>query len=315
MPWDERLGRRIKLKDLQTLMAVIDAGGIGKAAHRLNYSQPAISKAIASLERTLGRRLLERGRRGIELTPYGDALRNCGTAMFDDLRKGIADIDFLADPTAGEIRIGCTEPVSAGIVPATINRVAKRYPRIVFNVVSDNPAAIYRELKSRNIDLAIAQMTAHLEEDHMHGEILYHESVAVVAGANHPNARKRHITLAELADEPWALPLPRSFVHGVVRDAFRQSRLPFPRTTAIVSSAYLRLVLAANGPFITVVPAVMVKFGIKQLAVKTLRVELPRNRRPVGIVTLKDRPLTAVAQHFIEHVRTVARTGLLEQVR
>jgi LysR family pca operon transcriptional activator len=71
MPWDEKISQRLKLKDLQTFMAVIDAGGIGKAAERLNYSQPAVSKAIASLERTLGKRLFERGRRGIELSPYG----------------------------------------------------------------------------------------------------------------------------------------------------------------------------------------------------------------------------------------------------
>src|SRR6185503_7079176 len=103
MASNDRLARRLKLKDLQTLMAVIEAGGIGKAADRLNYSQPAISKAIASLERTLGRRLFERGRKWIELTPYGDAMIRCGVAVFDDLRKGVEEIDFLADPTAGKV--------------------------------------------------------------------------------------------------------------------------------------------------------------------------------------------------------------------
>src|SRR5215212_5311563 len=116
MPWDEKISRRLKLKDLQTLMAVIEAGGIGKAAGRLNYSQPAISKAIASLERTLGRRLFERGRKGIELTPYGEAMIKCGVAVFDDLRRGIEEIDFLADPTAGKVRIACTDLVAAGVV-------------------------------------------------------------------------------------------------------------------------------------------------------------------------------------------------------
>src|SRR5690242_682124 len=61
MPWNDRIGRRLKLKDLQTLMAVIDAGGVGKAADRLNYSQPAVSKAIASLERALGSGCLSAG--------------------------------------------------------------------------------------------------------------------------------------------------------------------------------------------------------------------------------------------------------------
>src|SRR5262249_51623798 len=136
MPWDDKIERRLKLKDLRTLMAVIDEGGMGKAAGRLNYSQPAISQAIANLERTIGHRLMERGRKGIELTRYGEALLKCGVAVFDDLRKGVAEIDFLADPAAGEVRIACTEPVSAGIVSEVINRLVPRYPRVEFNVLS-----------------------------------------------------------------------------------------------------------------------------------------------------------------------------------
>src|SRR6185436_10977888 len=148
MPWDDRIGRRLKLKDLQTLMAVVDAGGMGRAADRLNYSQPAVSQAIANLERTLGKRLLERGRKGIELTPYGDAVLKCGAAVFDDLRKAVADIDFLSDPTAGEVRIGCTEPVSAGIVSAVVDRLARRHPRIVFQILAREPTTLYRELSA-----------------------------------------------------------------------------------------------------------------------------------------------------------------------
>src|SRR5262245_40248581 len=125
MLWDDKVSRRLKLKDLRTLMAVIEAGGMGRAADRLNYSQPAVSRAIAGLERTLGKRLFERGRKGIELTPFGDAMLECSVAVFDDLRKGVEKIDFLADPTAGEIRIACTV-VTAGIVSAVIHRFVQR---------------------------------------------------------------------------------------------------------------------------------------------------------------------------------------------
>src|SRR5215468_633499 len=97
MPWDDKIRRRLKLKDLRMLMAVIDAGGIAKAADRLNYSQPAVSKAIASLERALGKRLFERSRKGIELTPYGNALLKCGTEVFDSLKRGVEEIESLAD--------------------------------------------------------------------------------------------------------------------------------------------------------------------------------------------------------------------------
>src|SRR5918998_1048058 len=145
MPWDEKIIRRLRLKDLQTLLVVAEAGNIGKAASRLNYSQPAVSKALASLERTVGKRLLERGRRGVELTAYGEALLRCGTEVVNDLRKGIEELDFIADPTSGEVHIGCTEPVSMGIVSAVVDRIAHRYPRIVSHIVSNQPPDLFHD--------------------------------------------------------------------------------------------------------------------------------------------------------------------------
>src|SRR6266853_2125778 len=107
MQLSDRIGRRMKLQDLHVLMTVMQAGSMGKAAQRLNISQPAISRSIAELEHALGVRLLDRHPQGIEPTEYGRALLNCGVAVFDDLRQGVKTIEFLADPEAGEVRIGC----------------------------------------------------------------------------------------------------------------------------------------------------------------------------------------------------------------
>jgi DNA-binding transcriptional LysR family regulator len=73
MPWNDRIKRRIKLRDLDILMAVIEAGSMGKAASRLNISQPAISKAIVELEDALGVQLFDRG----PARRRGDTLRAC----------------------------------------------------------------------------------------------------------------------------------------------------------------------------------------------------------------------------------------------
>jgi len=307
MPRDEKISGRLKLKDLQTLMAVIEAGGMGKAADRLNYSQPAISKAIASLERTLGKRLFERSRKGIELTPYGDAMIKCGVAVFDDLRKGVEEIEFLADPTSGEIRIACSEPVSAGIVSAVINRFVRQYPRITFNVLVRDPMIICRDLDARKVEVVITQASPAIDQERVQQEALYHEPVVVVSGTQHPLARKRRITLVELANEAWALPPSGSFITSLITRAFRANGLAPPRV-ALLGNAYLRLTLTASSRLLTVVPAVMLKVGAKHLAVKALPIELPANRRPVLLVTLKNRALSPVAQLFIEHARSLAKT-------
>src|SRR5579859_1082447 len=116
MPWSDRTKRRLKLRDLDILMAVIESGSMGKAAKRLEVSQPAISKAIVELEDALGVPLVDRSSRGIEPTPYGLALQKRSISIFNDLRHGVQDIDFLRDPTKGEIRLGTTEPVMSAIV-------------------------------------------------------------------------------------------------------------------------------------------------------------------------------------------------------
>jgi len=112
----ELIERRLKLHDLRVLMSVVDEGSMGKAAKRLGTSQPAVSQAIADLEYSLGVRLLDRGLHGIMPTPYGRALIRRSVAAFDELRQGVKDIEFLADPTTGEVRIAT--PIAA--TPLTI---------------------------------------------------------------------------------------------------------------------------------------------------------------------------------------------------
>jgi DNA-binding transcriptional LysR family regulator len=108
MQLSDRIGLRLKLHDLHVLMAVTQAGSMSKAAALLNTTQPAISRSIAELERTVGVRLLDRNAQGVKPTEYGRALLNGGVAVFDDLRQAVKNIEFLADPTAGEVRIGST---------------------------------------------------------------------------------------------------------------------------------------------------------------------------------------------------------------
>src|SRR5205807_4713460 len=106
MQWTERIGRRIKLRDLHILLAVAQAGSMSRAADRLAISHPVVSKTIADLEHALGVRLLDRTSQGAEPTTYGRALLSCGTVVFDKLRRGVQEIAFLSDPTMGELRIG-----------------------------------------------------------------------------------------------------------------------------------------------------------------------------------------------------------------
>jgi DNA-binding transcriptional LysR family regulator len=315
MPLDPRVARRLKLRDLHILLEVVNAGSMGKAADRLHVSQPVVSKAIASLERTLGARLLDRNMRGISLTDYGRAALKCGVAVFDDLKKGIEEIEFIADPTVGVVRVGCAEPEFASVVSAIINRLSPRYPRIVFQLIRVDQAAPFRDLETRDVDFVIAEpVFREDQEDHMAAEILYADSAVVAVGSQSPWARRRRVDLVELVDEPWLLSAPGSYISSIVVDAFRARGLSPPQPV-VVASSHMRTALLANGRFVTALASAMLQIGWLRGSIKALPVTLPGQYRDVAIVTLKGRSLSPVAQLFIECAREVAKPLVLGQKR
>src|SRR6187397_1850564 len=128
--WHSRIGRRVRLRDLHILFAVIQHGSTVKAGGHLGMSQSAVSQAIAAPEYALQVPLLDRRPRGVKPTMYGIALMRRGQAAFDELRSGVKDIEFLRDPEAGEVRIASSEAIAAGVLPAVIKRFSRRYPRV-----------------------------------------------------------------------------------------------------------------------------------------------------------------------------------------
>jgi DNA-binding transcriptional LysR family regulator len=148
------------------LLVVIQTGSMGKAAAALNISQPAVSKSIAYLEHTLGVRLLDRRRQGVEPTPYGHALIKRGVAMFDELHQGVQDIASLNDPTVGEIRMGGSEHTISAIYSPVIHKFSKQYPRMSFHIIVGDLKTLSRELDARRIDLLVSRMYSPPSEEH-----------------------------------------------------------------------------------------------------------------------------------------------------
>src|ERR1041384_3640788 len=120
----------LRLRDLQLLSTVAARKSISKAALDLHMSQAAVSEALAKLEELLGVRLLDRSSRGVEPTIYAAILLKRGLVAFDELRQGIRDMQYLADPSIGEVRVGCPETFAAGFLPAVIDRLSRQTPGI-----------------------------------------------------------------------------------------------------------------------------------------------------------------------------------------
>jgi len=114
LKWTDRIGRRVKLRDLHIVLAVAEAGSMTRAAEELAGSYPVVSKTISESERTLGVRLFDRSIAGVQPTHYGRALLKSGVAVFNEMRMGLQQIESIKRPNAGELRIGSSIVTDAG---------------------------------------------------------------------------------------------------------------------------------------------------------------------------------------------------------
>ena len=307
MQLSDRIGRRMKLHDLHVLMAVVQAGSMSKAAALLNTGQSAISRSIAELEHTIGVRLLDRNPQGVEPTAVWSRLARWRSGSVRRPAPSGEEHRVSRRPSAGEVRIGSNPLLAASFVSAVVDRLSRRYPRIVFHLVTAHVETLHRELSERNVDLLIARRFGPIADERLEFEFLFDDSYVVAAGAQNPWVRRRKIALADLANEAWVLPPPESGLGSVVRKAFRASGLDYPRTTVVAEPSEVRISLLATGRFRYDFPGFRIEISARRPEIKVLPVELPIGRVPVGIVTLKNRTLSPVAQLFIDCAREVAK--------
>jgi DNA-binding transcriptional LysR family regulator len=304
---DARIRRRLRLRDLDTLIALAETGSMAKAAAQLAVSQPAVSKAIAEMERTLGHRLLDRTAQGVEPNLYGRALLKWAKAVFDDVQQGVAELDFISDPTGGELRIAATGPIVAGILPVILDRLRGQHPRIVFHVSQVTSLSQQQDaLRERRVDLLLGRTLGQVSED-LSEEILCHERTFVVADSSNPLCRRRKLALRDLLDEPWCLPPSDTVGGALIHQAFRASGLELPRANVVTGAIQMQFALMGLGPYLTTFPSSILEFSPQRRAFRALPVDLPIPPWPVTITTLKNRTISPIALIFFECAREVAK--------
>jgi DNA-binding transcriptional LysR family regulator len=239
---------------------------------------------------------------------YGRALLKHGATVFDELRQSVKEIEFLSDPTIGELRIGATAATAAGLLSAIIGRLHRQYPKLVFHTTQGTSgASFYRELRERNVELILARTTRSLAEPDLVVERLMEDPLVVVAGRRSEWQRRRKIALADLINEPWLLPAPNSAASAIIDDTFQACGLVPPQGAVRSQSLQMYSILQASGPYLAMWPSSVTRLGAIQASVKVLPVKLPVIRRPVSIITLKGRTVSPLVKLFTDCARKTAK--------
>jgi DNA-binding transcriptional LysR family regulator len=315
--WDSRIGRRLRLRDLHVFFTVVQTGSLAKAAATLQVSQPAVSQLIIDLEHAVGVKLFDRSSRGVTPTVYGRTLLARGQSAFDELRQGIREIEFLSDPTAGEMKVGCQEAIAAILSPV-LESFLQQYPRVVLDIYEEEFDRFAARLRDRTLDFVLQRLRNPIQPndpffDDLNVEVLFDDRMVIAAGIRSQWARRRKIELAELINETWILASPDTTNYRIITEAFRERGLGAPRIGLKTLSTHLRANLVASGKFIAPFPNSVLTFYADRFSLKALPVALSNRPWPVAILTLKNRMLNPVAELFLTHLRNFVRSRIAQQ--
>jgi DNA-binding transcriptional LysR family regulator len=310
------IGRRLRFRDLQVFFTVVQCGSMARAAVELGITQPAVSGVVADLEHAFGVRLFDRSNQGVEPTVYGRALLKRGLAAFDELKLGIRDIEFLADPARGEVRVGCPDSIAGAILAPLAREFCRDFPEVSLTIDSvPTPTLEVPELRARELDVVLARLSRPWVDDprgdDLNIEILFNDEVVIAAGASSRWARRRKLELADLHDASWIGASRQTLTTSLMGQTFRAAGLPVPKMHVVSFSVQLRAHLLATGDFVTAMPKSMLRLNPECKNLKQLPIRLPNASFPLAIVTLKARTLTGAVELFLDRLRSYVKATVV----
>jgi DNA-binding transcriptional LysR family regulator len=299
---------RIRLRHLTCFVVVAQERTLARAAARLHLSQPAVSKTLAELEDLAGRRLVERGRAGTALTPAGEQFLKYAVDVTQALKSAAAALTGTAPALAPVLRVGALPTAAGGVLVQAIARLHERRPHAGVSVrTGDNPELL-AALKSGEIDVAVGRIAEPAMMQGVSFELLYAESLAVVARPQHPLAiaGDKPVSPVALLDYPLIIPgagtAPRHDVEGFLEA--HGVALPPGRTETQSVSVARTLTLLSDAVWIT--PLYPVKLDLDRRWLRRLNVPVPGRAEPVGILSRSGVAPSELASQLMDTLRELS---------
>lgn len=293
----------MELKQLRVLQAVGEFGSFSVAADRLDYTQPAVSKIVASLERELGTALVDRGIRPLRLTEAGVALAQRAAAAFEQIAAAELEVEAIANLSAGSLRIGTFSSAGAAMVVDALRAFRTSHPDVDVSITEIGmPSALTRSLRRGDLDLGVSFDYPEIGDtfaDDLDTEYLVDDPFDVVVPRGHRLERGRTIRFAELSEENWLL---GDF--GANSPSFRMidrrcREAGFnPNVAYRVNDCQMAQALVAAGEGIALLPRIMLRATHPAVTVRPLAADPPMRR--VSAVRLATRYLTPATERFLE---------------
>jgi DNA-binding transcriptional LysR family regulator len=293
----------VEVRHLAALQALADEGSFGRAAERLGYTQSAVSQQIATLERLVGERLVERpgGPRPISLTEAGVLLLRHAQSIVARLQAAHADLDALRAGEAGALRVGTFQSAGARLLPEIMRRYRERWPQVEIRLdeLEDDEAVV--AIERGEIDVGFVQLP--VGDAPLEATELLHDPHVLIVAASSPLAERRP-TLQEIADQPLVGFRDTHAVAQIVA-GFRAAGVE-PNWAYRSNDNPTIQGLVAAGVGAAVMPRLTVDLADPRIAVVDLPSGFPS--RVVAIARHRDRYYSPAARAFIETARETVST-------
>ncbi|MEJ6392060.1 LysR substrate-binding domain-containing protein [Gymnodinialimonas sp. 2305UL16-5] len=302
----ERALGRLRLKQLQLLIAVGQHENIRSAAQALHISQPAATRMIKDMEADLGADLFQRTNRGALPTAQGAVLIHHAQVIFTQLGHAAQEMGDLTDGAAGRVVIGTLVAGAAQLLPMAIARVLNDRPNITFKVIEGTNEVLMPRLRSGEIDMVLGRLPTHRHRRDLHQERLSVDSVYLIAGRDHPLADQRGLSFDDLKPFGWILPPPETTLRRQIEEVFvDQGQYQPPMVVESVSYLTNRTLLQ-NSQMIGIAPRHAVDPDRRHGALVRLEYILPFGSGPTGVTHRGTAHLSPAAQVLLEALRAEA---------
>ena len=294
------------IRHLRNMLAVMEEGSIGKAAQRLNISQPALTKSIQRLEEHLGVRLFDREARGMKPTFYADSLKGYAKAACVGMAEAENQIASLRNGTEGIITVAGPPLIVTELLPDVLVRLSQERPKLQVRVVARN-RELFTDLLEGRFNLVVAMLYDEIPKQGLSKQWLFDDRLVLAMRPDHPLAKRRKVKPTDLLEQKWVFADSDTWSHHRLRLYFEQAGLTVPRARIASRNPAILKSIVMISDHIGMISKLGVEKELSKGLLKCIEIDSPLMQRPIGIVRRENEPISPAGKSFVRIIEDVCK--------
>jgi DNA-binding transcriptional LysR family regulator len=294
------------VRHLRDMLAVMEAGSLGRAAQRLNISQPALTKSIQRLEEHLGVKLFDRAAQGMKPTFYAESLKGYAKAACVGMAEAESQIAALRNGTEGIITVAGPPVIAAELLAPVLVLLSQERPKLQVHVVAQN-RGLFSDLLEGRFSLVVAMLYDEVPQQGLVRQWLFDDRLVLVMRRDHPLAKRRKIKPADLIDQKWVFSDSHTWSQRRLRLYFEQAGLALPRARFETRDPATLKSIIMISDHIGMISRLGAEKEISKGLLRCVELDSPLLLRPIGIVRRENEPMSPAVKSFVRIIEDVCR--------